>query len=77
MKEKINVTGVPETMIQTLYARACETEKKKPKIKDEMAVEIARTIVLDKMTEQYLSDNPGSIVLNIACGLDTRCHRFL
>lgn len=98
MKEKINVTGVPETMIQTLYARACETEKKKPKIKDEMAVEIvsrldydfsnakkdkvmssgviARTIVLDKMTEQYLNDNPGSIVLNIACGLDTRCYRM-
>ena len=22
MKEKVNVTGVPETMIQTLYARA-------------------------------------------------------
>ena len=22
MKEKVNVTGVPETMVQTLYARA-------------------------------------------------------
>lgn len=27
MKEKIKVTGVPETMIQTLYARAKETKK--------------------------------------------------
>ena len=25
MKEKVNVTGVPETMVQTLYARAKET----------------------------------------------------
>ena len=28
MKEKVNVTGVPETMVQTLYARAKETKKK-------------------------------------------------
>ena len=29
MKEKVNVTGVPETMVQTLYARAKETKKQK------------------------------------------------
>lgn len=28
MKEKVSVTGVPETMIQTLYARAKESGKK-------------------------------------------------
>ena len=27
MKEKVNVTGVPETMVQTLYARAKETRR--------------------------------------------------
>ena len=27
MKEKVNITGVPETMVQTLYARAKETRK--------------------------------------------------
>ena len=76
MKEKVNVTGVPETMVQTLYARAKETKKHNAKIKDEIAVElvkkldydfsiadkdkvmncgvIARTIVLDRMVEQYL-----------------------
>ncbi len=32
MKEKVNVTGVPETMIQTLYARAKESMKKNPRI---------------------------------------------
>lgn len=98
MKEKVNVTGVPETMIQTLYARAMETCKKNPKIKDEIAVEIvskldydffnakkdktmssgviARTIVLDEMVEQYLSAHPNAVVVNIACGMDTRCYRM-
>ena len=37
MKEKVNVTGVPETMVQTLYARAKETRKKNAKINDEIA----------------------------------------
>lgn len=27
MKEKVDVTGVPETMLQTLYTRAKETKK--------------------------------------------------
>lgn len=95
---KINVKGVPETMIQTLYTRAKETSKENPKIKDEMAVSIvkqldydfskadqdrtmslgviARTIVLDKMVEEYLNTHKDTIVINIACGLDTRCYRM-
>ena len=98
MKEKVNVTGVPETMVQTLYARAKETKKQNAKIKDEIAVElveklnydfskadkdkamnygvIARTIVLDRMVEQYLKKHANSVVINIACGLDTRCYRM-
>ena len=32
VKEKVNVTGVPETMIQTLYARAMETRKSNARI---------------------------------------------
>jgi len=98
MKEKVNVTGVPETMVQTLYARAKETRKKNAKINDEIAVElvknleydfskadkdkamnygvIARIIVLDRMVEQYLEKNVNTIVINIACGLDTRCYRM-
>lgn len=98
MKEKVKVTGVPETMIQTLYARAKETGKKNPKIRDEMAVEvvsqldydfskadqdktmgygvIARTIVLDEMVGQYLSTHKNTVVVNIACGMDTRCYRM-
>ena len=98
MKEKISVTGVPETMIQTLYARASESSKANPKIRDDIATEIvskldydfsnakkdkamssgviARTIVLDEMVDQYLTAHPDTIVVNIACGLDTRCYRM-
>ena len=98
MKEKVNVTGVPETMVQTLYARAKETRKKNAKINDEIAVElvknldydfskadkdkamnygvIASTIVLDRMVEQYLKKHENAVVVNLACGLDTRCYRM-
>ena len=98
MKEKVNVTGVPETMVQTLYARAKETKKQNAKIKDEIAAElvekldydfskadkdkamscgvIARTIVLDRMVKQYLEKHANTVVINIACGLDTRCYRM-
>lgn len=47
MKEKVNVTGVPETMIQTLYARAKESEKRNSKIQDTMAVEIVAKLDYD------------------------------
>ena len=36
---------------------------------------VARTIVLDGLTERYLAAHPGAVVVNIACGLDTRCYR--
>ena len=93
MKEKVNVTGVPETMVQTLYARAKETRKKNAKINDKIAVEfvknldydfskadkdkamnygvIARTIVLDRMVEQYLEKNANTESDNLFFGLQT------
>lgn len=37
---------------------------------------IARTIVLDKLVNAFLAAHPGAIVVNIACGLDTRCYRI-
>ena len=37
---------------------------------------IARTIVLDRMVEQYLEKHANTVVVNIACGLDTRCYRM-
>ena len=95
--EKIALTGVPETMLQTIYARAKES-KGRGAICDKKAEEIvsrldydfsladkdtamhsgviARTIVLDRLTTAWLSAHPGGVVVNIACGLDTRCYRM-
>ena len=97
MDEKITLSGVPETMLQTIYARAKES-KDRGAINDKKAEEIigklnydfsladkdapmhsgviARTIVLDKLVSEYLAKNPGATVVNIACGLDTRCYRM-
>ena len=97
MSESINLSGVPETMLQTLYARAKETQTRRA-IRDEKAVElvdrlnydfsladkdaamhngvIARTLVLDRLTSAFLAEHPGAVVVNIACGLDTRCSRM-
>ena len=97
MKEKIKLSGVPETMLQTVYARAKENNGRGA-IHDAKAEEIiekldydfsladkdsamhsgviARTIVLDKLTKSWLAKHPGAVVVNIACGLDTRCYRM-
>ncbi len=97
MREKITLSGVPETMLQTVYARARETQTRGA-IHDEMAAGIvdrldydfslaekdaamrsgviARTIVLDRLTNAYLASHPGAVVINLACGLDTRCYRI-
>ena len=97
MKEKIKLSGVPETMLQTVYARAKES-RGRGTIHDAKAEEItrkldydfsladkdtamhsgviARTIVLDKLTKSWLAKHPGAVVVNIACGLDTRCYRM-
>ena len=94
MKEKIRLSGVPETMLQTIYARAKES-RGRGAIHDAKAEEIiekldydfsladkdtamrsgviARTIVLDQLTKSW---HPGAVVINIACGLDTRCYRM-
>ena len=97
MKEKIRLSGVPETMLQTIYARAKES-RGRGAIHDAKAEEIierlnydfsladkdsamrsgviARTIVLDRLTKAWLVSNPGAVVVNIACGLATRCYRM-
>ena len=97
MSEKVTLSGVPETMLQTVYARAREsatrgaiTDKKAEEIIGKLHFDfslaekdtamrsgvIARTIVLDKLVNAFLAAHPGAIVVNIACGLDTRCYRM-
>lgn len=97
MTEKMKLSGVPETMLQTIYARAKES-KGRGAIHDPKAEEIigaldydfsladkdaamhsgviARTIVLDRLAKDWLAGHPGAVVVNIACGLDTRCYRM-
>ena len=97
MTEKITLSGVPETMLQTVYARAKES-RTRGAIRDAKAEElvsrldydfsladkdtamrsgvIARTIVLDRLVGAWLAAHPGAVVVNIACGLDTRCYRM-
>ena len=97
MREKIKLSGVPETMLQTIYARAKESrgrgiihDAKAEEIIEKLDYDfsladkdtamhsgvIARTIVLDRMTKEWLASHPGAVVVNIACGLDTRCYRM-
>ena len=97
MAEKINLSGVPETMLQTIYARAKESggrgaihDAKAEEIIERLDYDfsladkdtamrsgvIARTIVLDRLTKAWLGAHPGGVVVNIACGLDTRCYRM-
>lgn len=95
---KTLINGVTETMLQTLYARAKESQKEKHCIYDEKAIEIvsklnydfsladndkmmsngviARTIVLDNIVSEFLDKHNEVTVINIACGLDTRCYRM-
>ena len=97
MAETITLSGVPETMLQTVYARAKES-RGRGAIRDLKAEEIigrldydfsladkdaamhsgviARTIVLDRLVWEYLAAHPGATVMNLACGLDTRCCRM-
>ena len=97
MGEGIKLSGVPETMLQTLYARARESGGRGV-IRDRKAEEIigqldydfslaekdtamrsgviARTIVLDRLVSDWLAKHPGAVVVNLACGLDTRCYRM-
>ncbi len=97
MAETITLSGVPETMLQTVYARAKES-RGRGAIRDPKAEEIigrldydfsladkdaamhsgviARTIVLDQLVGEYLAAHSGATVMNLACGLDTRCYRM-
>lgn len=96
--EKVSVQGVPETMLQTLFARAAHSQKKDRQFFDERAIEIvsqldydfsraekdapmssgvlARTILLDRMVGDFIRENPDAVIVNIACGLDTRVYRL-
>lgn len=37
---------------------------------------IARTFVFDELVSEFIKENPDTVVVNIACGLDTRYYRL-
>lgn len=47
MKEQVKLTGVNETMLTPVYARAVESKRKKPAFSDTTAVKIVETIDYD------------------------------
>lgn len=47
MKEKINLTGVNETMLVPLYARAKESKKNNPEFIDKTAIKIINNLDYD------------------------------
>ena len=76
MKEKVKVTGVPETMIQTLYARAKETKKNDAKIKDDIAVEIVGKLDYD-FSKAENDKTMGSGVIARTIVLDDMVEQYL
>lgn len=52
MNEKITLSGVPETMLQTLYARAKETCTRGA-IRDEKAAALARLLPGFRLVEEH------------------------
>ena len=76
MKEKVNVTGVPETMIQTLYARAKESGKENAKIHDDMAAEMVSGLDYDfSKADQDKAMSYGVIARTIV--LDEMVEKYL
>ena len=45
--EKVKIHGVPETMLQTLFARAAHSQKKEHKFYDAKAIEIVKQLDYD------------------------------
>lgn len=45
--EKVNIQGVPETMLQTLFARAAHSRKKEHKFYDKKAIEMVKQLDYD------------------------------
>ena len=75
MAEKISLSGVPETMLQTVYARAKETEQRGA-ICDKKAVEIVKKLDYDfSLADKDTAMSSGVIARTIV--LDRRVKQYL
>ena len=65
-QKNILITGVPETMLQTMYARAKETKKEHAVIHDEKAVEIVEKLDYDfQLADKDVAMGSGVIARTI------------
>ncbi len=72
----INIQGVPETMLQTLFARAAHSQKKTHKFYDEKAIEIVKQLDYDfSMAKKDAAMSSGVIARTIL--LDQMVRDFL
>lgn len=58
MKYNVSLSGVPETMLIPMYARACESKKKNPAFFDQYAVEL-----IDKLDYDFSKFDAGKMSL--------------
>lgn len=102
--EKVQRKGIPEGMLQVIYAMANESGREGRYLYDPMAPELvkrleggfqgvnqealgpvrdsvmgrgalARAILLDRMTADYVRRHPQGRIVNLGCGMDTRFYR--
>ncbi len=74
--EKFDITGVPETMIQTLYARAKESKKSNPLIYDKKSIELVERIDYDfSVADKDIMMSAGVIARTIL--LDNMIKEFI
>lgn len=74
--EKVNLQGVPETMLQTLFARAAHSQKREHMFYDEKAIEIVKRLDYDfSKAEKDAAMSSGVIARTIL--LDQMVSSFL
>lgn len=65
-RSKVDITGVPETMLQTLYARAKESRKTDHAIYDGKAIEIVDSLDYDfSLADKDMAMGSGVIARTI------------
>ncbi len=81
-KLHVDLSGAPQTMLATFYAKAVDADREKPILGDRYAKEIVDRFDYDwKKTSitaarQFLAAHPDAVVLHLGCGLDARFFRL-
>jgi O-methyltransferase involved in polyketide biosynthesis len=83
-KIRVDLTGAPETMLATLYARALDADADQPILGDTYAKGLVARLDydwpktsahFDLWTPQFLAVQEEAMVLHLGCGLNNRALR--